>query len=427
MGNTGATDYYQTFNGTDTQFYTSGNFYYNTTGGDFEVNSPTGNASMIINADTNSNFSYLYLLEGLHQAYTGYTKYGIYFKYDGDTNDASFGSVQADVETDSFFMDRDTGNIGFGTASSPNKVLHAKWTSTDNNVATGNALGGGGVGKGVLIENSQGGVSDYANLDFRSGSADGRIAYQLKGTNNGDFHFVTDNSGSPISTMIIENEGAIRQPTDTKYYQGGASDVSFSYNSTDWVFNPREVGTGDGWLLDDWHVTGDLNVEGNTTSENVFIPQYMFAHNNATIPVLGVGVWTNITFDQEDSDIKYGITHVFDDSTNHTFMLMDPGVYDISYDIDVEDTSPSASDINVAVRVMNSTNEEVIGSVFEADITKQGAEVELSHEFLVRSLGNELFYIQFTASDGDVQVSTHGTYGDHPESASIVIKKVATL
>ena len=27
----------------------------------------------------------------------------------------------------------------------------------------------------------------------------------------------------------------------------------------------------------------------------------------------------------------------------------------------------------------------------------------------------------------DVQISTHGTFGDHPESASLVIKKVANL
>ena len=150
-------------------------------------------------------------------------------------------------------------------------------------------------------------------------------------------------------------------------------------------------------------------------------------HSNVTIPVIGAGNWTNITFDQEDSDIKQGISHTFDDSTNNTFTLTKAGVYYISYDLDVEDTSPSASDIDVAVRLINSTGGEVLGSVFEADITKQGVEVELSHEFLIRSLANKTYYFQFVAEDTDVILSTHGTFGDHPESVSTVIKKVANL
>ncbi len=177
----------------------------------------------------------------------------------------------------------------------------------------------------------------------------------------------------------------------------------------------------------DVNISGGLVVTGNITSENVFIPQYLFMHTNVTIPVLGVDTWTNITFDQEVSDIKQGISHTRDSDFNNTFMFMETGVYDVSYDVDVEDTSASASNIDVAVRMVNSTGGEVIGSVFEADITKQGTEVELSHEFLIEVVDNQRYSLQFIAQDVDVQISTHGTYGDHPESASIVIKKVANL
>ncbi len=35
--------------------------------------------------------------------------------------------------------------------------------------------------------------------------------------------------------------------------------------------------------------------------------------------------------------------------------------------------------------------------------------------------------VQFVADNSDVQISTHGTFGDHPESATITIKKIANL
>ena len=171
----------------------------------------------------------------------------------------------------------------------------------------------------------------------------------------------------------------------------------------------------------------DISVNGNITSQNVFIPQYMFAHTNATIPVLGVGTWTNISFAQEDSDIKFGIAHTYNDNTNHTFMIMEDGIYEVDYDLDIEDNSGTASDIDIAARLAYTNGTEIKGSVFETDVQKQGISAELSHDFLMRVYAGESFMVQFTASDADVQISTHGTFGDHPESATITIKKIANL
>ncbi len=70
---------------------------------------------------------------------------------------------------------------------------------------------------------------------------------------------------------------------------------------------------------------------------------------------------------------------------------------------------------------------EIIGSDFESDITKRGVETEVSHDFLFSALAGDSFIFQFIADDADVRISTHGTFGDHPESATIVIKKVANL
>ena len=179
----------------------------------------------------------------------------------------------------------------------------------------------------------------------------------------------------------------------------------------------------DGWL----RITGNLNVTGNVTADNVFIPQYMYAHTNATIPVAGASVWTNITFSQEDADLKRGISHTYNDATNHTFTLMDAGIYNVDYDLDIEDTSVGASDVDVAARLVRMNGSEVLGSVFETDITKQGTEVELSHNFLIYAEAGDKFIVQFIATDEDVVISTHGTFGIHPESSSLIINKIANL
>ncbi len=179
----------------------------------------------------------------------------------------------------------------------------------------------------------------------------------------------------------------------------------------------------DGWL----RITGNLNVTGNITSENVFIPQYIFSHTNETIPLTTASVWQNVTFSQEVADLNFGFTHNHSNSTNHTFTFSQSGIYEINYDFDVEDTSVGASDIDVAGRVVHFNRTEVIGSVFETDITKQGTEVEISHDFLASFSAGDRIIFQFVADDADVQISTHGTFGVSPESATIVIKKIANL
>jgi len=174
-------------------------------------------------------------------------------------------------------------------------------------------------------------------------------------------------------------------------------------------------------------VCGELTVNGNALADNVFLPQYIFSHTNETTQVLGADTWTNVSFGQEDSDIKQGITHDYDTITNNTFTIAEDGIYDVDYDFDIEDTSGSASDIDVAARLTLVNGSEVVGSVFETDITRQGAEAELSHNFLVECRAGEQFVFQFVASDADVIISTHGTFGVHPESAAVLMMKVANL
>ena len=103
------------------------------------------------------------------------------------------------------------GSVGVGNAgTNVYKTLQVSYVSTSTDV-TQEGLSGGATGKGIMIYNSQGSNNVYANLDFRARNADGRIAYQYQNaTNVGDFHFITDNTGSPQSMMTIKNDGEVR-------------------------------------------------------------------------------------------------------------------------------------------------------------------------------------------------------------------------
>ena len=64
----------------------------------------------------------------------------------------------------------------------------------------------------------------YVNLDFRANNADARIAYKYNGTaNDGDFHFITDNTNAPETQMIIKNVLTFVGKTSTLcvYYERG--------------------------------------------------------------------------------------------------------------------------------------------------------------------------------------------------------------
>lgn len=178
---------------------------------------------------------------------------------------------------------------------------------------------------------------------------------------------------------------------------------------------------------DEFRFNDSVNVLGQIISNNVFIPQYIFSHTDDNIPVISADVWTNLSFSQEDDAVKFGISHAYNNPTNHTFTLNEDGVYEFKYDFDMIDFSVGASDIDVAGRLILLNGTEVFGSVFETDIIKQAVEGEVSHSFLVNVNAGDVFIFQFIAGNSNVQISTHGTYGVHPDSATISIKKVANL
>ena len=98
------------------------------------------------------------------------------------------------------------GNVGIGIAA-PTKTLNVEFNSSSVAVNTGEGLGGGTAGTGVLLRNSNTTVGTFANLDFRANNVDARIAVTYNATNNGDFHFILDNTAaSPTTRLFIEGE-----------------------------------------------------------------------------------------------------------------------------------------------------------------------------------------------------------------------------
>ncbi len=377
--------------------------------------------------------------------------------YNGIADVPARALMNAGVDGDTFrrFRIEADGTLQWGSGSSTTDVMLERnavgeltidgvLKTNERILVSGNTAPADGTGVSIGFSSPNGLINvfdfttnSYKHLRFNALSFDWEIegVDKMHMDNDGDLAIGHVNPDEKLHVI-----GNIMLNDTFKMLFGNAKDVSQRFNATDYITN-ADVGSPNYFItnfakiiidtatdiLGDLFVSGNINATGNITSANVFIPQYVFSHTNQTIPVLGASTWTNITFSQEDADIKFGINHIYNDNTNHTFTITEDGVYDIDYNMDVEDTSPSASTIDVAGRVVYFNGTEIQGSVFELDIIKQGMEVELSHNLLAKLSAGDIIIIQFIASNSNVHISTHGTFGDHPNSASIVIEKVANL
>ncbi len=213
------------------------------------------------------------------------------------------------------------------------------------------------------------------------------------------------------------------------HYFGSASDLKIDYNG-----NLITTGTGtfgqkitfalgefidnivDGWI----RITGNLNVTGNVTAENIFLSAYVSAHTNKTIAVSGAGVWMNVTFDNEES-LKQGISHTYNDATNDTFTINDDGIYEITYTMSFQD-SAVVPDSHTVTRVLRN-GIEVNGFTVEEDLGIQDQDKTLHHSDLVSLSSGDTIKLQFTSDDTTVSLASHLTYGTHKNTGHLTIKR----
>lgn len=134
-------------------------------------------------------------------------------------------------------------------ATTPAKTIQANFNNTN---AITDTLSGGGTGDGILINNVNNTVNSYANLDFRAGAADGRIAWVNNGGNDGKFVFITDPSSGVTDAMIIQNNGYVGVNTDPLYQFHvagnifGSSSIYAGSTSTYLTSGTANIGGGTG-------------------------------------------------------------------------------------------------------------------------------------------------------------------------------------
>ena len=159
-------------------------------------------------------------------------------------------------DNNSAVMTIGSDSVGIGSTT-PNKTLSVVFARSGTNV-TEDGLSGGGAGQGFLIYNTTEADNVYANLDFRARNADGRIAYQYKtATNVGDFHFITDNTGSPKTVLKLLNAGDVEIPsgdltvskssgaTKLRLFSGNNDPyISFGDNTTNWCVGIDRTDSG---------------------------------------------------------------------------------------------------------------------------------------------------------------------------------------
>lgn len=120
----------------------------------------------------------------------------------------------------------------------------------------------------------------------------GDIALAISSAGNFDFQ-----AGNLITTGNIYNKA-----DNSKHYFGLSDDSSIYYNASDMIINPREVGSGDGWLLNDWHITGDLDVQNNFTGNQIYGEMWNHTHTGQPLNFAVDGLYYNLTFN--DSDVN---------------------------------------------------------------------------------------------------------------------------
>jgi len=208
------------------------------------------------------------------------------------------------------------------------------------------------------------------------------------------------------------------------YFNGTLTgEVTGSMNWTKLKNYPVACPTGAITALGDSVICSDTIVfGGNITSENVYLPAYLSTHTDVSITAVE-GVWLNVTFDSHEDSEKARINHTYNDETNDTFIIVSDGVYQLDYGISYLDSAANPTN-TVAIRIIKN-NEEVNGSIFEKDTTKQNTLGTIYRAVRTSLDAGDKIKLQFISNSTTVSLQTEGTYGDHPTSANLNLQRIA--
>ena len=177
----------------------------------------------------------------------------------------------------------------------------------------------------------------------------------------------------------------------------------------------------DGWIK----ITGNLNVTGNITAENVFLPAYIRVPNNNSQSVIVSNQWVNVTLDKKQTDTQKNINHTWNDNTNETITINDGGVYFIHYSFSFIDSNANP-DAHIGMRLLKSDGTIVKGSYSEVDTHRQDEEVFGHHGFDTILNSGDKIKVQFTSDYTTVSSYLHATFGTG-SIVTISIHKVSNI
>ena len=167
-----------------------------------------------------------------------------------------------------------------------------------------------------------------------------------------------------------------------------------------------------------------LEVNGNITADNVFLPAYIRTASNDSQAVTTGSEWVNVTFDRKVAGLKQNIEHTFNDGTNTTFTINDGGVYSVSYRFAFVDSAP-APDAHVGMRLADTDGTITKGSYDEVDTYRTDEQVLNTHAFITEFNDGDEFTVQFTSDDTTISTEVHTTFEPSGSSVQLNVHKVA--
>ena len=173
---------------------------------------------------------------------------------------------------------------------------------------------------------------------------------------------------------------------------------SLRHNGTAQIIN---VTIGNLIIIPDTEIAGSLEVIGNITAENVFIPTHAFGATNITQTVAVADIWYTINWSHTHIEGPW--------AGNSTHMVVsDAGHYVTCYGANFHDDSVNP-DSNNALRV-NVNGAEQNHSYIEVDIRNRNRDIWLRNCVWVVYQSGDAVSIEYISSDTDVSISSDCTY-----------------
>lgn len=164
----------------------------------------------------------------------------------------------------------------------------------------------------------------------------------------------------------------------------------------------------------------NVNITGNITAQNVWLPVYAFVHSNLTTDLLLTETWYNLTYNHCEMCNNVNITL----NDNNTITIEQAGIYQIGWTIIITDTT--VAPVANVITILTKNGVSIDGSLMQKDTQKKDANEELRNNVMFSANVGDIIRIQIRTTHDTVSVVPIETAtGEHVDSSTFVIKKIA--